>query len=905
MRVRRALTNGWQMAPELDGPAVVDPRTPAPPETGWRPVTVPGYWQAQFPELARATGPVWYRISFEADSSWFNYDSLRLYFGAVGHFCQGWLNGRYVGDHEGGHLPFCWSVDDTLRRGHNDLLIRIVSPSGDRARYAAFPFEEILHGKQSWYGPAGGIWQEVAIEARSALAVRSLFVRPDVERAAVELKVDLGSSPDTAEVRAEILDPTGAVVASAESCPVGTQVVVPIREHELRLWSIDEPHLYQVRATVFLDGTPVDLVEKRFGFRTFTSAAGRFLLNGQPLLLKGVLDQDYHEAPGVLPSDIELRDRFRAVKAMGFNCLRCHIKIPDPRYLEAADEVGLLLWCELPSTSRLSPRARERLATTLEAMVARDRHHPSIVIWTIVNEDWGFDLVGQPEHRAWLRQLFREVKATVDDRLIVDNSPCAPNFHVETDIEDYHFYAVIPEMRERWDRFLDSFVARDGFTFSPDVEHPPVDRPLVVSEFGAWGLPDLSDLEDDEPWWFESGQEWADGAAYVHGAQQRYALWHLDTVFGSWNNLCLETQRRQFETLRYQIESMRLRPEIAGYVLTELTDVFWEANGLFDMLGRPRSFTDRLSALNDPVTVIARTETPTTWSGRSADIDVSVIGAPEATCQIAVRHDVSEGSAAPIAVVGERDDALRPQRFKIEVPTLAGDQGTSPVAVDVECSAVVDNRVLATTSCPLLVFPRPDIEVERGKPTVVRDEVLAQRFEAMGYDVTDRSDPVSLRVLRRLTSDDVEFIEAGGQCLVLADDVDALGPGFGEFPRIELQTWRDALFGGGEWVTAFSWLRRTGRFADLPGGPIMDSFFEGLRPSVVIRGIPPARFAHDVYAGVFVGWVHQLAAIVARHPQGLGSVVVSTLGLTGQPVDDNPVADWLLRQLIATAREQP
>ena len=632
------------------------------------------------------------------------------------------------------------------------------------------------------------------------------------------------------------------------------------------------------------------------------------MLNGKPLLLKGVLDQDYHEAPGVLPSDIELRDRFRAVKAMGFNCLRCHIKIPDPRYLEAADEVGILLWCELPNTSRLSPPARERLATTLEAMIARDRHHPSVVIWTIVNEDWGFDLVGQPEHRAWLRQLYREVKADVDDRLIVDNSPCAPNFHLETDIEDYHFYAVIPEMRERWDRFLESFVARAGFTYGPDVEHPPDDRPLVVSEFGAWGLPDLSELEEDEPWWFETGQEWADGAAYVHGARERFALWHLDTVFGSWNGLCLETQRRQFETLRYQIESMRLRPQIAGHVLTELTDVFWEANGLFDMLGRPRSFVDRLPSLNNPVLVIGQTETPTLWSDQSASVEVSVIGAPEASCQIAIGHHARVGPSPPTGrptpASGRHGDGVVSQRFDVAIPART-DVGSKPFAVDLECSALVDGEVVATTSRPLLVFPRPDTALERGKPFVVPDGPLARRFEAMGYDVTDTADLVSLRVLTRLTNDDVEFIEAGGRCLLLADDVDALGPGFGEFPRIELKAWREALFGGGEWVSAFSWLRRTGRFADLPGGPMMDSFFEGLRPSVVINGIPPARFAHDVYAGVFVGWVHQLAAIVARHPQGLGSVVVSTLGLTGQPVDDNPVADWLLRQLIATAREQP
>ena len=171
-------------------------------------------------------------------------------------------------------------------------------------------------------------------------------------------------------------------------------------------------------------------------------------------------------------------------------------------------------------------------------------------MWGVANEAWGYDLVGEREHRSWLHELVSPREGHAPDHLIVDNSPCAPNFHIETDIEDYHFYAVLPEMRQRWDDFLDEFANRADFTFSPhgDARRTGTE-PLVVSEFGAWGLPDLSDLEADEPWWFESGQEWAGGAAYVHGARERFALWHLDEVFGDWQGLCVETQRRQFVTL--------------------------------------------------------------------------------------------------------------------------------------------------------------------------------------------------------------------------------------------------------------------------------------------------------------------------------------------------------------------
>ncbi len=181
------------------------------------------------------------------------------------------------------------------------------------------------------------------------------------------------------------------------------------------------------------------------------------------------------------------------------------------------------------------------------------------------------------------------------------------------------------------------------------------------------------------------------------------------------------------------------------------------------------------------------------------------------------------------------------------------------------------------------------------------DERLADRLTELGYDVTDGD--AELRVLRRLRPEDHDHIEHGGRALLLADDVDAFGQGFGEFPKFELRKWRDALFGGGEWVSAFSWLRRVGRFSKLPGGPMMDSFFETVAPSVVISGVPPARYEHDVLAGVFVGWVHQVAALVAWHHAGLGSLLVSTLRLTERPVGEDPLADWLLHQLIATAEE--
>ena len=241
----------------------------------------------------------------------------------------------------------------------------------------------------------------------------------------------------------QVLAPDGEEVATATATP-GDVVGIELGDRPIELWSPDAPAMYHVLARVVVDGVAVDIVEQRFGFRTFEAVDGRFVLNGEPILMRGVLDQDYWDTPGVPGSNEQIADRFRLVKQMGFNTVRCHTKVPDPRYLDIADEIGLLLWCELPTTSRLTTAARERIERTLAGMIAHDRHHPSIVVWGVANEAWGFDLLGSAEHRAWLNRLYHEAKSLAPDRLIVDNSPCVPNFHVETDIEDYHFYAVIP-----------------------------------------------------------------------------------------------------------------------------------------------------------------------------------------------------------------------------------------------------------------------------------------------------------------------------------------------------------------------------------------------------------------------------------------------------------------------------
>ena len=321
-----------------------------------------------------------------------------------------------------------------------------------------------------------------------------------------------------------------------------------------RLWSPGSPTLYTVEAS--LSGSVRDRVTDRFGFREFVARDGGFFLNGEPFYMIGALDQDFY--PDTIystPGKAYLIDMMQKGRALGLNVLRCHIKVCDPDYLAAADEVGMLVWYEVPSWERWTPASVERGKAIFDAMTKRDWNRPSIVIQTLINEAWGIDMK-QADQRAGLLKWFEESRPKLQPlgRLLVDNSPCCENFHLKTDIDDYHQYLSIPDNADRWDKWVADFATRPAWAFSSHGDAVRTKRePLVVSEFGNWGLPVLP---AELPWWFARD---FDGRAITRpaGLFDRFHGLGFDRVFGDYPTLARETQWRQFYSLKHEIESMR------------------------------------------------------------------------------------------------------------------------------------------------------------------------------------------------------------------------------------------------------------------------------------------------------------------------------------------------------------
>jgi hypothetical protein len=887
---------------------------------GSRTIAVPGPWQAQFPDLRGASGMAHYRRRFALPADWHGRE-VAVRFGAVNYFCRVRLNGVSIGEHEGGYLPFEFVLPAGTLKPENDLDVDVVLPTSDGAAYPEWPLTEVPHGKQSWYGPIGGIWQSVALEARDRRHIRHIAISAALS-GIVHADVMLSSGPADAMLRGEIIDPKGRRVVGGYWDLDGAQALLHLDVPRPRPWSPDSPNVYKLCIELWIDGTIVDVVTETFGFRTIEARDGKLFLNGEPLYLRGALDQDYYPA-GIAtpPSTAFLKDQVRKAKALGLNCLRCHIKVPDPRYLEVADRLGMLVWCELPSVGQFTPASARRMRETLAGMLDRDGNHPSIIAWTIINEDWGTRLVEDADHRLWLRETYEWLKAQDPSFLVVDNSACNPNFHVRTDINDFHYYRSLPERRAEWDKLTEEFAGRPAWTFSPHGDAVETGKePLIVSEFGTWGLPRpraLAEVDGSEPWWLETGGFWGEGAAYPHGVEGRFATLHLDRTFGSFDRFIEDVQWHQFRNLKYQIESIRARASIAGYVITEFTDVHWEANGLLDMARNPRVFHDRFGAINADTVIVPLLDRYSAWRGGSIRIRLVLATG---------RDPIPAGSHLVWALEGQSgtielgpilpSSAAVVSELAIDVPPAGGSTSAS-IAFRLDGP---DGAQLASNTADLVLFAR---RTEPMASVHCADEEMAARLAGLGYRLAG-PDQAPVTVARAIDADMVEAIRTGRHCLLLVDGtsratlrsdplpreqpfmaiVDAdpgmpaaphhFFPGLGVVDR-QRTMWR------GDWISTFGWLRRTGAFATVPGGPIHDLAFDRVVPRLVLTGFQSWEYEARVHAGVIVGWVHKPAVTIGERSFGKGKLAVTTFRLCEDAPGADPLATTLFDALIETA----
>ncbi len=361
-------------------------------------ILVPFAMEAALSGIMRHAQRVTYRRTFRrpalADG-----ERLMLHFGAVDWRARVYLNGRELGEHTGGFDAFSFDITDALLGGdaEQELIVSVFDPTDTfgqpRGKQVSDPEGDRQRGVPGagiWYTPVTGIWQTVWLEPVPATRIERLRLTPDVAGGALRVRVETGGAGG-AEVRATASS-NGTVVNSATG-RAGDELRIALPN--ARLWSPQDPFLYDLTVTLGVDGRTVDSVGSYFGMRAVSVMAKRdgsrhIALNSTPIFQLGPLDQGWWpDGLYTAPTDEALRYDIEMTKRLGFDMTRKHIKVEPERWYYWADRLGLAVWQDMPSGWNDSPEAQAHFASELREMLAERHNHPSIVVWVPFNEKWG------------------------------------------------------------------------------------------------------------------------------------------------------------------------------------------------------------------------------------------------------------------------------------------------------------------------------------------------------------------------------------------------------------------------------------------------------------------------------------------------------------------------------------
>ncbi len=371
-----------------------------------------------------------YRRSFFFPED-FHRGRVLLHVGAADQHLEGIVNGVKVGSHSGGYTNITFDITDALKAGENSLELRCVDDLRDKT---------MPYGKQTrkrggmWYTPVSGIWQTVWLESVPESYIRKL----DIVNRGASVTIDTGLAlPGTVTVAG-----LGAFALENGKC-----TITPEHPH---FWSPEDPYLYEAVVEV-----GKDRVETYFALRTLEvkklGGHKRLCLNGKPYFFHGLLDQGYWPDGLFTPAAPECyTDDILAMKRLGFNTLRKHIKVEPEEFYYQCDKLGMIVFQDMvnngsyhyvrdtalvtvfPAFQKLPTKflgampQEQRFLETMEKTVEQLRNHPSILYWTIFNEGWGqcdsdkvYDILRKLDDTRWIDSTsgwFRQEKSDVDSR---------------------------------------------------------------------------------------------------------------------------------------------------------------------------------------------------------------------------------------------------------------------------------------------------------------------------------------------------------------------------------------------------------------------------------------------------------------------------------------------------------
>lgn len=501
---------------------------------------------------------LWYRRAFVDPRS----DSrahLLLRFGAVDYRATVWVNGRFVGSHEGGSTPFAFDITHALVPNGAEQIVTVHVEDDPRDT-------EQPRGKQVWhespsvihYHRTSGIWQPVWLEIVPGVHLEHIRWEFKPADWTVSFEATLNDRPKDSSTFSVDLDIEGTPVTA--SCSVHGRHIrgsldVAVASRERILWSPDHPNLFGARLTLTSPDGPTDVVLSYVGLRTIEIDKRTVRLNGVALYQRLVLNQGYWpESHLAAPSPNALKREVELILALGFNGARNHQKIEDPRFLFWADTLGLLLWGEIGNAFTYSDRAIDRHAREWREMVVRDRNHPSIITWVPFNESWGVDNVGHVPNQAHaVKAAYHATHQLDGTRPVVGNDGWENVIGDMLTIHDYAWDPTVLDHRYGSDLTPEDMIERYELGHRRLVvgDYPVADKPVILSEFG--------------------------GVSYAPEADERW--------FGYGKVTSPEEFLAKYRELTSTVSTST---QLAGFCYTQLTDTVQETNGLLTEQREPK-----------------------------------------------------------------------------------------------------------------------------------------------------------------------------------------------------------------------------------------------------------------------------------------------------------------------------
>lgn len=511
---------------------------------------------------------VWYARTFVLPDE-MKGKQIFLHFGAVDYMCDLWVNGIFIRSHIGGQTSFCADITHAVSE-ENRIELRAQDDYEDL---------EMPRGKQFWepesrsifYSRTTGIWQSVWLEAVNPLHLSSCRITPEFDQRSVRFEYSL--SGDGASALEFDVSFEGKSAGWLRTVPKSRKGAVEIQLDQggLKAWNFQEdlawtpesPRLFDVRISVCDEESVTDQVDSYFGMRKVSIDNGRFMLNNREYYQKLVLDQGYwEESLLTAPTDEAFVEDIELVKAMGFNGVRKHQKVEDPRFLYHADRMGLLVWGEMGSAYVYSDEYAKRMYAEWMEMMERDYNHPCIVAWTPLNESWGVQEIKTDLHQqAHCNALLYMTKSLDTTRAVLDNDGWE---HTCGDMLTIHDYTSDSDVLKQHFASMESVLSlcpggrslfADGYSYRG--------QPVLVTEFG--GVRYAPKSETERSW----GYCEADDAA--------------------------EFTRRYAELTKALLDS----PLVQGYCYTQLTDIETEENGLLTYGREPKIPLETIRAVNE------------------------------------------------------------------------------------------------------------------------------------------------------------------------------------------------------------------------------------------------------------------------------------------------------------------